>query len=126
MLKNKTVQAILSLLVAIALWIYVMGTVDPMVTATIHNVPVEKVNEDVLEDLGMTATLDHPESIDITIRGARSDVNEAKKSRVTASVDVSDCEYGENEAAISVDFADKVTGVRIDSLSEEMATFTVR
>ncbi len=125
MLKNKNIQAILSLLVAIALWIYVMGSVDPTVTTTIHNVPVEKANEEVLEDLGMTATLNEPESIDITIRGARSDVNEAKKSKVTATVDVSNCDYGKNQAPISVDFADKVTGIRIEDLSEDTATFTV-
>ena len=29
MLKNKKFQAILSLLIAIGLWVYVMGTVDP-------------------------------------------------------------------------------------------------
>jgi YbbR domain-containing protein len=126
MLKSKKLQAILSLLIAIGLWMYVMGSVDPTVTATVRNIPVEKANEKVLKDMGMTATLDSPETVDIVIKGARSDVNEAKKSDITATVDVSNCEYGKNEAKIDIEFPDKISGVKVDSMSEEKATFTVQ
>lgn len=126
MLKSKKVQAILSLLIAIGLWMYVMGTVDPTVTTTVRNIPVEKVNEKVLKDLGMKATLESPDTVDIVIKGARSNVNEAKKSDITATVDVSNCEYGENEAKIKIEFPDKISGVTVDSISEEKATFNVQ
>lgn len=126
MLKSKKVQAILSLLIAIGLWMYVMGTVDPTVTTTVRNIPVEKVNEQVLKDLGMKATLESPDTVDIVIKGARSNVNEAKKSDITATVDVSNCEYGENEAKIKIEFPDKISGVTVDSISEEKATFNVQ
>jgi len=125
MLKSKKFQAILSLLIAIGLWIYVMGTVDPTMTTTVKGIPVEKTNEKVLKDLGLSATLDHPETVDIVIKGARSDVNEAKKSEITATVDVSNCEVGENEAKIKIEFPDKISGVTVDSMSEETATFMV-
>lgn len=126
MLKNKKFQAILSLLIAIGLWMYVMGSVDPTVTATVRDIPVEKTNEKVLKDLGMQATLESPETVDIVIKGARSDVNEAKSSDITATVDVSNCEYGENEAKIDIDFPDKISGVKVDSMSDEKAIFTVK
>lgn len=126
MLKNRNVRAILSLLIAIGLWIYVMGTVDPTVTTTIRNIPVEKINEKVIKDMGMTATLEHPETVDIVIKGARSNVNEAKKSEIVAEVDVSNCEYGENEAKIKISFPDKISGVTVDSMSEEKAVFNVK
>lgn len=125
MLKNKKVQAVLSLLIAIGLWIYVIGSVDPTVTTTIRNIPVEMTNQKVLKELGMSATLVEPETVDVTIKGARSNVNEAKKSEITATVDVSNCEYGENQARIKIEFPDKISGVTVDSLSEEKATFQV-
>lgn len=125
MLKNKKVQAVLSLLIAIGLWIYVIGSVDPTVSTTVRNIPVEMTNQKVLKELGMSATLVEPETVDITIKGARSNINEAKKSEITATVDVSNCEYGENEARIKIEFPDKISGVTVDSMSEEKATFQV-
>lgn len=125
MLKNKKVQAVLSLLIAIGLWIYVIGSVDPTVTTTVRNIPVEMTNQKVLKELGMSAALVEPETVDITIKGARSNVNEAKKSEISATVDVSNCEYGENEAKIRIEFPDKISGVIVDSMSEERATFQV-
>ena len=126
MLKNKKFQAILSLLIAIGLWVYVMGTVDPTVKATINDIPVEKINEEVLKDKGLTATLKSPEVVSIKIRGARSDISEAKKSGVKATVDVSNCEYGENEASIRIRFSEGVSGIKIEDMSERTAVFTVQ
>lgn len=126
MLKSRKFQAILSLLVAIGLWMYVMGTVDPTVTTPIRGIPVEKTGEKTLDEMGLSATLDHPETVDIVIKGARSNVNQAKKSEVTASVDVSNCDYGENEAKIKIEFPDKISGVTVVNMSEDTAAFTVR
>ncbi len=126
MLKNKRIQAILSLLIAVALWLYVMGTVDPTITVTVRNITVEKTGEDVLQDLGLSATLDEPETVDVVLKGSRSNVNEAKKSEIRATVDVSNCDYGENEEEIKIVFPDKVSGVTVDSVSDETATFTVQ
>ena len=125
MLKNKKFQAILSLLIAIGLWMYVMGTVDPTVTTTVHDIRVEKINEDVLEDMGLKATLEKPKTVTIVIKGARSDVNEAKEGRIRATVDVSNCDYGENEAEIEIKLPDGVSGVKIDRESQETAIFIV-
>lgn len=126
MLKNKKFQAILSLLIAIGLWMYVMGTVDPTVTTTIHGIQVEKINEEVLEDQGLSATLNSPEFVNVKIKGARSDVNEAKESEIRATVDVSNCEYGENETEIKIKFPDGISGVKVDDISQKKAVFTVQ
>lgn len=126
MLSNKRIQAILSLLIAVALWMYVMGTVDPQITFTVHNIYVEAINEDVLEEMDLSAKLDEPKTVDVTLKGKRSNVNEAKKSKIRATVDVSNCDYGENETEIRIILPEKVTGVIIDEVSPETAKFTVR
>lgn len=126
MLKNKKFQAILSLLIAIGLWVYVMGTVDPTVTTTIRDVTVEKINEDVLEEKGLSAELERPHTVNIEIKGTRSNVNEAKEGEIRATVDVSNCDYGKNLAEIKVKLPDGVSGVRVESISQDAATFTVK
>lgn len=126
MLKNKKFQAILSLLIAVGLWMYVMGTVDPTVTTTIRDVTVEKINEDVLEEKGLAADLERPYTVNIEIKGARSNVNEAKDGEIRATVDVSNCDYGENETEIKVKFPDGVSGVKVESISQSTAVFTVK
>lgn len=126
MLKSKKFQAILSLLIAIGLWMYVMGTVDPTVTTTIRDVTVEKINEDVLEDKGLSAELESPQVVNIEIKGARSNVNEAKEGEIRATVDVSNCDYGENETEIKVRFPEGISGVKVESISQETAIFTVK
>lgn len=126
MLKNKKLQAILSLLIAIGLWMYVMGTVDPSVTTTIRDVKVEMTNEDVLEDQGLSAELNQPRTVNVEIKGARSNVNEAKEGEIQALVDVSNCDYGENETEIRIRLPEGVSGVRVESISQKTATFTVK
>lgn len=125
MLRNKKFQLILSLLIAIALWLYVVGDINPTITADVNNVKVEMTGQDTLEELGMEATLDGPKVINIVISGSRSDVNEAKRSEIRAVVDVSNCEYGENEEDIRIVFPDDIKGVNVASMSQDRAAFTV-
>ena len=125
MLKNKKFQLIISLLIAIALWLYVVGEVDPTITADVNHIQVEMTGEDTLEELGMEATLEKPKVIDIVISGPRSDVNEAKSGEIRAIVDVSNCEYGDNEENIRIQFPDDVKRVSVINMSSEKAEFTV-
>ena len=125
MLRDKRVLAIVSLLIAIALWMYVMGSVDPKTTDLVTGVKVEMQNQDYLDKQGLTATLNSPNKISFTIEGKRSDVNFAKKKGFSAYVDVSTCDYGENEADIHVVTPDGVSIV-VEDLSEETAKFTVK
>lgn len=125
MLRNRKFRLAISLLIAIALWFYVVGNVDPTITATISGIKVEKVGENILEDMDLKATLESPESVEIVIRGPRSAVNEAKKGEFRATVDVSNCEYGENEEEINIVFPEGVSGVTVDSMTEKKAHFLV-
>lgn len=125
MLRNKKFQLILSLLVAIALWLYVVGDVNPTIEAVISDIEVETVGDDTLEELGLKATLDGPKTVDITISGPRTAVNEAKKETFRATVDVSNCDYGDNEGEINIVYPEDVSGVSISDMSAETVRFTV-
>ena len=126
MMKSNKVLMLISLLVAIALWMFVMGNVDPQINEKISSVKVELEGADVLEEQGLTATINKPKVVNITIEGKRSQINKAKKKGIKAYIDVSTCEYGKNETEIYVRIPDGVSGVTVEDISSETATFTVR
>ena len=51
-MKSKLISAVLSVLVAMALWLYVITTVSPGSKETIYNIPVVLANETVLNERG--------------------------------------------------------------------------
>lgn len=125
-MNNKKILMLISLLVAIALWMFVMGNVDPSVSERVSEVNVEMQGTDVLEESGLTATLVKPKIVSVTIEGKRSQVKKAKDKGIQAYIDVSTCDYGKNEAEIHVNLPDGVKGITVEDISSETAVFTVK
>ena len=72
MLKNNRVAFILALIMAIALWAYVLGEVDPVRTITIRNIPIRFVDQSALTENGLVITgMDH-EEVSVTFTAKRS------------------------------------------------------
>lgn len=116
MTSNKTVLKIISLVIAILLWVYVMGEVNPETKVKVYDINVNYINTDVLADSGLAVAEDKPVRISAVIDGKRSDVNKAKKKGLTASIDVSRCKEGNNKVDISLNLP---AGVNLDSVSED-------
>jgi len=125
-MRSNKVLMLISLLVAIALWMFVMGNVDPQISERVSGVSVEMEGTDTLEDQDLTATVNKPKVVNITIEGKRSQVIKAKKKGIKAYIDVSTCDYGKNEAEIYVRIPDGVSGLTVEDISSETAVFTVR
>ena len=126
MLNNKKVLMLISLLVAIGLWMFVMGSVDPEISERISGIEVEMQGTSVLEDSGLQATLNKPKLISLTIEGKRSQVKKAENKGVKAYIDVSTCDYGKNEAERFIKLPEGVSGVTVEEISQETAVFTVK
>jgi len=125
-MRSNKVLMLISLLVAIALWMFVMGNVDPQISERVSGVSVEMEGTDTLEDQDLTATVNKPKVVNITIEGKRSQVIKAKKKGIKAYIDVSTCDYGKNETEIYVRIPDGVSGLTVEDISSETAVFTVR
>lgn len=126
MLRNKKVLMLLSLLIAVGLWVYVMGNVDPDTKVKISGVKVEMQGVDSLEKQGLHPVLNSPKVVSVTVQGKRTQVNKTKKKGLEAYIDVSTCDYGRNEAEIYVQLPQGVTNVSVESISKETAIFTVK
>ncbi|MDO4486229.1 MAG: hypothetical protein Q4C46_06495 [Bacillota bacterium] len=116
MLNNKTVLKICSLVIAVCLWVYVIGEVNPESRKKISNIEVSFTNTEVLAERGLAVADEETVMISAVIEGKRSDVNDAKKRGISAHADVSKCKEGSNTVDIVVNLPD---GVRLDSVSED-------
>lgn len=109
MLRNNTVLKILSLLVAIFLWIYVMGEVNPTTTQTIENVPVELLNGDTLEQRDLAIRGGSSFAVDVVVEGRKADLNNINRDDIKASADLFGYEKGENDVPVSVELPENVS-----------------
>ena len=49
-MKSKVLRILLSLVIALGIWVYVVSVVSPEYEATIHSIPVELVGAEDLAD----------------------------------------------------------------------------
>ena len=122
MLNNKTFLRIFSLVVAVLLWMYVMGEVDPAKTSTVSNITVSFMNSDMLAEEGLAPIENENMQISAKIKGKRSLVNDVKRNGMSAYVDVSSCKEGKNTVEVKINTPD---GISVESMSDEYLTFEV-
>lgn len=109
MLKNNTMLKILSLLLAIALWAFVLGEVNPEVKKTIYGVPVEFTNVESLADRDLAMITQEGYSVDIVVKGSRSDVGQLELSDIHVTADLYGYEKGENHISVDVTVPNEIS-----------------
>lgn len=122
MLENKNVLKVISLIIAIFLWVYVMGEVNPETKEKISDIEVTFVNTDQLADEGLAVVHNQDIKISAVIKGKRSVVNDTKKTGVTATVDVAGASKGINRGKVNLELP---SGVTLDTISDETIKYRV-
>lgn len=121
--KKKTMPKILSLMFAIIFWLYVMDQVNPEMVRTIPNLPVEILNEEIIQSGGYVVLEEKVPAVSIKIKGRRKAVMNIKPEDIILSADVKEFYKGVNYFPISKKiFSDNVT---IESLSENKIQMTI-
>ncbi len=87
-MKNKFASFVLSLLIAFALWMYVITEVSPGSEWTYLDVPVKLEGETVLKERNLIITDISSTSVDLTLSGNRSDLNELNNENITLKADM--------------------------------------
>ena len=106
--RNNTVLKILSLLIAIVLWMYVMGEVNPTITRTIENIPVELLNKNTLEQRELAIKNPAGFTADIIVEGKRADINSLEREKIKATADLFGYEEGENYVPVQLEVPDNI------------------
>lgn len=126
LLEKKWVCILLSILLAIAFWIYVRASVDPTGTTSIHNVRVETTGTSVLASQGLTIADISPQVVELRVEGpasVRSDLLRYR-SGLYVQADVSRCVEGENIVKCRPIWPENVNTEKV-YYSQEPPTITV-
>lgn len=86
---NKFTLKILSLIIAILIWLLVRNVDDPIIVRTFYEIPVTIENASYLaENLEIPLLVDGKDTVKVRIKGARSVVNKLEKEDITAVADM--------------------------------------
>jgi YbbR domain-containing protein len=88
-----------SLLIAIALWVYVAQALSPDIEKTVNGVPVVFTNTEALEEKGLFLLKDKEHTVNLKLSGKRKALVDVNASNVTALCDVKDITEIGNHAA---------------------------
>lgn len=121
MLRSKRFTLVLAFIIAIALWAYVLGEVDPVRHITIRDIPITYTNEAALEDAGLVITsVDHT-NVDASFSAKRSIATKIHEDDFHAIANLSGLTKGDNVVELSVTKPNTIT---LDSVSPQYITIT--
>lgn len=112
-LFNHIGLKILSLILAVLLWVIIMNVADYSMTKTIRNIDVEQVNGSSIEDMGKVYNVENGEYVDIVVKGPKSVVDQLTAADFTATADLSELSLT-NSVKIRVSARDSQVNNRIE------------
>lgn len=122
MFQNKIVNIVFSLLVALGLWVYVVGEINPETTQRYSGVEVRFINTALLADRGLALVDPGAVTADLTLTGKRSDMKALEPGEIRVTADLSDLKAGETTLRLEVSLPD---GIKAGTLSPSKVTVQV-
>lgn len=118
MKKNSdTKLKILSVLLAIFMWTFVINSTNPTVNKTFRNIPVVIKNQDGLEKSGyVIIDNDQTYTTNIKLKGTREKLVGLKPTNIYASIDIANLSEGVQSLEIKVDTP---SGISVEELEPE-------
>lgn len=125
MLNSNTFYKIISVLVAIVLWAYVLQVTDPMKEQTFTDVPIQLLNEESLTTRGLALSGEAVYTVDVKIRAKRADLGNITAGDIIANADLFGYSLGKNYIPVTVSAPEGVTilevkPVKINVVIEEL------
>ena len=81
---------ILSLFIAMLLWLGIVNMADPIVTRTFSKIPVEILNENSISDVNRVYEVVSGKKVDVKVKGKRSVVDNIEEEDFRATADLSE------------------------------------
>ena len=99
-MKRKLIYGLLSVLISISLWLYVVTVVNPEWEETFYNIPVVLENEEILHDRGLMLVSDEDPEVTLRLSGNRTDMIKLNSANITIRADLSRI-YSAGEQSLS-------------------------
>ena len=100
--KFNKLNALISILIAFAAWIYVVYNYAPNKDVTYKNVPIQYVGEDTLASRGLAVATSSAETIDVTLSIKRVNFNNISADDIDVYADVSNAIEGDNGISLNI------------------------
>ena len=126
--ESKWVYVLLSVLLATLFWMYVRSVQDPSYSTTYHNIPLEVVGLNVLQNQGLTVSEVSHETVSVSIRAPLSVINSLSRDSIRAELDVSKCgKEGQYDLTFKTELPNNINldGAVIESQTPDTVTVTV-
>lgn len=118
-MKRKILYALLSAVIAIGLWVYVVTVVSPESEETYRNISVVIDGESLLHDRGLMIVTENIPQVTLKLSGNRSDLRKLNSSNITIVMDVSRISStGEKELQYSISYPGDVPSGSIQVMSQ--------
>ena len=114
-LSQNTWNKILSIGLAVVLWVVVIGGENPIKDRTIHGVPVVLKNLDALTDQNLAIAGDTEYTVDVKIKGQRTTVDPLTTKDITVEADLFGYGKGQNYINVTAVIPDNTELVEIRS-----------
>ena len=125
-MKNKILRVLLSAVIAIALWAYVVTVVSPNSDAKIQNIPVTLQGELMLHDRSLMIAYADAYLKELQLEGNRVDLNKLSSSNVGIQVDVSNiAAAGTYSLPYTITYPGDVSQSAVNARSGEPGLITV-
>lgn len=124
-MKKKILTALLSLVIAFGLWLYVITIVAPESEQTYFDVPIKLHGSNVLESQGLMLISDENLTLDLKLQGTRTDLNKLTSSNITVIADLSGItSAGRHTISYNISYPGIIAG-EISVVSPEKQTIDV-
>ena len=125
-MRSKLLTALLSVTIALSIWLYVVTFVSPTIDKQFHNIPVSLQGETLLQERGLMITSKEIPAVSLHLEGNRTNINKLGNSNITVSADVSRiAEAGTHRLTITPLYPGDVTNNAINVLSQTPSVITV-
>lgn len=88
-LMNNLALKLLSIIVGFIIWLVIINITDPTISRHFNDIPVEILNENVITNSNQVYEVKSGDTVDVTVKGKRSFVEELTESDFYASADLS-------------------------------------
>lgn len=126
--KNDNLTAkIFALVIAVILWSYVMGEVNPDITREFKNITVDYINTSSLDDDGLVILEPKEATVDVKITGKKSEIKKFMDNNISisAQADLSNAEVGNNHIPIDLKLINNISNVRLSDYQPREIVFEI-
>ena len=111
--SSKTFNIIISIVVAIFLWVYVIAEVNPVTQQTMASIPVQLLNVESVANRGLAIAGEQNFTVDIVLEGKRRETVKLTTSQIVVTADLSGFGEGDNQVPVSVAIPEGMTILEI-------------